>query len=101
MTNTTTPPEPHGPCSVEHTRVYALAEVGDEFVPGEFAHVLCRERPHEGGPAVCGEWAPDFTPEWFGTGSYEEACTARDLPLCPECVTSLAAPISRSKTYRE
>lgn len=59
------------------------------FEPGEFAHILCLGRPHEGGPAVCDEWPPDFTPEWYGTGSYEEACTARDLPTCPNCLRSL------------
>lgn len=61
------------------------------LIPDEVAHVLCLGRPHEGGPAVCDMWPPDFTPEWFGTGSYEEACTARDLPLCPMCLRSLTA----------
>lgn len=75
----------HGSCSITHTRVYYLIANGEEYHPGKYAHLLCLGRPSEGGPAICDEWPPDFTPEWYGTGSYKEACVARDLPLCPRC----------------
>lgn len=87
--------EPHFPCRVPHTRVYAYILDGDSMEPDVYSHVICSVSARSvwgnslAGPAICGEWPPDDCPDWYGTGDQEELDTARDLPLCPKCLTNV------------